>query len=321
VLQKPDLTAADGVFVTGAGDFPGQFFGTSAAAPNAAAIMALIKSQNPGFTQTQLRSALFATALDIEAAGVDRDSGIGIVMAQAPQLGCTFTLAPPAPAVPAIGGTGTIAVTASIGTCNWVIFSNVPWINITSANVGTGNGSVAYAVNANGGAARSGTIMIQGGQVVTVSQAGTPATPFDNVTPLGIPDNTTVESSISVAGVVGPLSNVSVSFYATHTFDADLTISLVGPDGTVVPLSVENGGSANNYGSACSPGTSRTTFDDGSQTLITHSSAPFVGSFRPEKPLAIFKGRSGTFVNGTWNCGSGLFAGDTGTPDVGHEPS
>ena len=55
VLQKPDLTAADGVFVTGAGDFPGPFFGTSAAAPNAAAIMALFKSQNPGFTQTQLR--------------------------------------------------------------------------------------------------------------------------------------------------------------------------------------------------------------------------------------------------------------------------
>ena len=47
VLQKPDLTAADGVFVTGAGDFPGVFFGTSAAAPNAAAIAALIKSANP----------------------------------------------------------------------------------------------------------------------------------------------------------------------------------------------------------------------------------------------------------------------------------
>ncbi len=87
VLQKPDLTAADGVFVTGAGDFPGQFFGTSAAAPNAAAIMALFKSQNPGFTQSQLRSLLFSTALDIEAPGVDRDSGVGIVMATAPQPG------------------------------------------------------------------------------------------------------------------------------------------------------------------------------------------------------------------------------------------
>ena len=113
VLQKPDLTAADGVFVTGAGDFPGQFFGTSAAAPNAAAIMALFKSQNPGFTQTQLRSALFATALDIEAPGVDRDSGVGIVMAAAPQPGCTFTLAPPTASVAGHRRSRHVTVTAS----------------------------------------------------------------------------------------------------------------------------------------------------------------------------------------------------------------
>ena len=122
MLQKPDITAADGVFVTGAGDFPGQFFGTSAAAPNAAAIMALIKSQNPGFTQTQLRSALFATALDIEAPGVDRDSGIGIVMAAAPQPGCTFTAgASDRRAFAAAGGPGAVAaVTRPSGACNWV---------------------------------------------------------------------------------------------------------------------------------------------------------------------------------------------------------
>jgi hypothetical protein len=90
------------------------------------------------------------------------------------------------------------------------------------------------------------------------------------VTPLAIPDNTTVESSITVSGVTGQITNLTAAFYITHTFDADLTISLVGPDGTVVPLSVENGGSANNYGSACSPVTSRTTFDDGTATLVTH---------------------------------------------------
>src|SRR5262249_15129768 len=38
VLQKPDFTAADGVAVTGAGGFGTPFFGTSAAAPHAAAI-------------------------------------------------------------------------------------------------------------------------------------------------------------------------------------------------------------------------------------------------------------------------------------------
>ncbi len=203
VLQKPDLTAGDGAFVTGAGDFPGQFFGTSAAAPHAAAIMALIKSANPGFTQTQLRSALFATALDIEAPGVDRDSGIGIVMAAAPQPGCTFALAPPTAAVGASGGSGSAAVTASSGSCNWAAWSNVAWITVTGTGVGVGSGPLPYTVAANPGPARSGTITIQGGQIHTVNQAGTAATTFDNVTPLPIADSTTQESSLAVSGLVG----------------------------------------------------------------------------------------------------------------------
>jgi hypothetical protein len=81
VLQKPDITAADGASVSGAGGFPKVFYGTSAAAPHAAAIAALIKSAQPTLTQVQLRTALTATAIDIEAPGTDRDSGAGIVMA------------------------------------------------------------------------------------------------------------------------------------------------------------------------------------------------------------------------------------------------
>jgi hypothetical protein len=80
VLQKPDLTAADGVRVTGVGGFPTTFFGTSAAAPHAAAIAGLIKSAGP-FTNAQIKTALLSTAIDIEAAGTDRDSGAGIIMA------------------------------------------------------------------------------------------------------------------------------------------------------------------------------------------------------------------------------------------------
>ena len=80
VLQKPNLTAADGVSVSGAGGFASPFFGTSAAAPHAAAIAALIRSANPGLTQAQINTALTGTAIDIEGAGTDRDSGAGIVM-------------------------------------------------------------------------------------------------------------------------------------------------------------------------------------------------------------------------------------------------
>ncbi|HNG34307.1 MAG TPA: putative Ig domain-containing protein, partial [Blastocatellia bacterium] len=79
--QKPDITAADGVTVTGAGGFPTRFFGTSAAAPHAAAIAALLRSANSGLTAAQVRTALTSSAIDIEGAGVDRDSGAGIIMA------------------------------------------------------------------------------------------------------------------------------------------------------------------------------------------------------------------------------------------------
>ena len=79
VLQKPDITAADKV----ATSVPGfaSFSGTSAAAPHAGAIAALLKSFELNLTPAQIRTALQSSTLDIEAAGFDRDSGHGIVMA------------------------------------------------------------------------------------------------------------------------------------------------------------------------------------------------------------------------------------------------
>jgi subtilisin family serine protease len=78
-LQKPDATAADGVSTRTPGFLP--FFGTSAAAPHAAAIAALVKSAKPGLTNTQIRSLLLNTTVDNMAPGADRDSGYGILMA------------------------------------------------------------------------------------------------------------------------------------------------------------------------------------------------------------------------------------------------
>jgi subtilisin family serine protease len=78
-LQKPDVTAADGVSTRTPGFLP--FFGTSAAAPHVAGIAALIRSVQPGWTQAQVVDALRATALDSMTPGIDRDAGWGIVMA------------------------------------------------------------------------------------------------------------------------------------------------------------------------------------------------------------------------------------------------
>jgi len=78
-LQKPDLTAADGVVAKTPGFSP--FFGTSAAAPHAAAIAALVFQARPGYSPAQVKTAMTAGSLDNMAAGVDRDGGYGVVMA------------------------------------------------------------------------------------------------------------------------------------------------------------------------------------------------------------------------------------------------
>jgi hypothetical protein len=78
-VQKPDLTAADGITARTPGFSP--FFGTSAAAPHAAAIAALIFQARPTYTPAQVKAAMTAGSLDNMAPGVDRDSGSGIVMA------------------------------------------------------------------------------------------------------------------------------------------------------------------------------------------------------------------------------------------------
>jgi hypothetical protein len=79
VFLKPDLTAADGVSTTPPGFAP--FFGTSAAAPHAAAIAALVWSYNPTLTPDQVHDILTNSCLDIMDKGWDRDSGNGILMA------------------------------------------------------------------------------------------------------------------------------------------------------------------------------------------------------------------------------------------------
>ena len=96
VLNKPDFTAADGVKTT----FPGSsglnpFFGTSAAAPHAAALMAQMKSldtqvitpvsyssvQGALLSRNELITAFTNTALDIEAVGWDGRAGVGVLSA------------------------------------------------------------------------------------------------------------------------------------------------------------------------------------------------------------------------------------------------
>jgi hypothetical protein len=86
--------------------------------------------------------------------------------------GCTITLPPP-PSQPMVvgGGSGTVTVTAGAG-CAWTAVSNAAWIIVTAGASGSGNGTVAFTVDANAtGTTRIGSITISG-QAFTVTQAG-----------------------------------------------------------------------------------------------------------------------------------------------------
>ena len=86
-VTKPDAASVDGVSVTGNGGFPSTFFGTSAAAPHAAALTALLLEARPALLadagdsasqeRASLRSILLASAIDLGPAGTDNVFGAG----------------------------------------------------------------------------------------------------------------------------------------------------------------------------------------------------------------------------------------------------
>jgi subtilisin-like proprotein convertase family protein len=122
---------------------------------------------------------------------------------------------------------------------------------------------------------------------------------FDNNVSSAIPDLGTNNSTITVTGITTHIRQVAVSLHLTHSSLEDLDISLISPGGVTVDLSSDNGGTASDYGSACADN-ERTRFEDGAASLITASSAPFVGTFAPEGSLSDFQGEVGSNVNGNW---------------------
>ena len=110
VRLKPNVTAADGVKTQSPEPGLNPFFGTSAAAPHAAAIGALMLSARPNLTLNQMIAGMVAGALDIEASGFDRDSGTGIIMADL--VLDAITSVPNAPTLQsAVAGSGQVALT------------------------------------------------------------------------------------------------------------------------------------------------------------------------------------------------------------------
>ncbi len=86
------------------------------------------------------------------------------------KAGCTFTLNPSSASYDRYAHYGSFRIATSSG-CKWKAVSNNSWIRITSRASGTGAATVQYYITRNYGAARTGTISIDGVKF-TITQAG-----------------------------------------------------------------------------------------------------------------------------------------------------
>lgn len=140
---------------------------------------------------------------------------------------------------------------------------------------------------------------------IGLSNAGaTPISYASGDTPVAIPDVDTASSTITVTDH-GRVLDINALVNITHTYDADLVLTL-SHDGITVLLSNQNGGDQSaNY--------ENTLFDDSAYTAINAGDAyaPYTGPFRPEQALSAFNDLD---IAGDWTLtATDLYAGDTGT--------
>ena len=167
-------------------------------------------------------------------------------------------------------------------------------VSFTSSNVTytpnnnyTGSDSFTYTISDGNGGADTATVN------VTVNATGGGSTQtFTNNNNVAISSTSTVTvtSNIVVSGMSGSISDVNLAFDITHTWVADIELTLIAPDGTRIDLFTGIGGGSNNF--------TNTILDDEASSAINSSSAPYTGTFRPENDaLSLLDGKS---PNGTW---------------------
>lgn len=109
-------------------------------------------------------------------------------------------------------------------------------------------------------------------------------------------DGNSVVFSINVPALTPSTINSSfglesVCVNITHTWDADLVLVLIAPDGTMITLAANNGGSGHDFISCC--------FVDSAANSIVSGSAPFSGYFRPVDGMGIIN--NGQSAIGNWS--------------------
>ncbi|HRW43480.1 MAG TPA: proprotein convertase P-domain-containing protein, partial [Flavobacteriaceae bacterium] len=159
------------------------------------------------------------------------------------------------------------------------------WFEVVFTNTAAvANCSVQFSFAANGG-------------VIMCDMPGGPISdctldvPQDFGGEFGPPASITADIPIGDSGILGTNYTLdSVELDITHTWDEDVDIRLQSPAGTILDLSLDNGGSGDNY--------TGTVFQDGAP-LITTGSPPFTGTFQAQGGT-FASAYNGEDINGTW---------------------
>ena len=97
-------------------------------------------------------------------------------------------------------------------------------------------------------------------------------------------------SGLTPTALTGTHGLVSVCLNITHTYDSDLNIDLIAPDGTDIMLLSYVGGSGDNFTNTC--------FNQTTTVSIVSGSAPFSGTYKPMNTLG--NANNGQNGNGVW---------------------
>ena len=145
-IQAPVLVAPDGINVDAAGTyfagnlFPdGNFYGTSASAPNAAAVAALIRGAFPGLSASQLVSALKAGAVQLGSTSPDGTFGYGRIDA----MGALGTF--PVPTITSLPDSALMAGSSSPSYAFTVSGAGALHFSVTSSNTASIPASIVAA--------------------------------------------------------------------------------------------------------------------------------------------------------------------------------
>jgi subtilisin-like proprotein convertase family protein len=136
----------------------------------------------------------------------------------------------------------------------------------------------------------TGTTVVSGAQTFNSTNVGKAVADFGQVL-----------SALTISEDVA-IRDLNVTVNVSHTYTGDVRMTLVGPDGTRVPLVNRRGGSEDNF--------TNTVFDDEAAQGIWQGVGPFAGGYRPEYALSAFDGKS---AKGTWY----LIVEDTALFDTG----